>query len=86
MKITPLKCPKLNPIILTTAIENMLGSKPGFYITMYVGQWDNFLDEGYYRQDATLIELDNNGIPIAAYKYVNTSTSGIEKGATEDAQ
>lgn len=86
MKITPLKRPKLNSISLTVAIESMLSGKPGFYITMSVGQLDSYLEEGYYRQDATLIELDDNEYPVAAYKYVNTSTLGIEKGATEDAQ
>ncbi|HLD90717.1 MAG TPA: hypothetical protein VI911_06870 [Patescibacteria group bacterium] len=62
---------------MNTSIENMLGGIPGFYITMSIGQWDNFLDEGYYRQDATLIELNDNEYPVAAYR--------LEKGANTNA-
>lgn len=63
------KQPQLNRIELKKAFENM--TKPGqFIITMSKGQWDGFLDEGYFRQDAILIELDENEIPTVAYKLV----------------
>ncbi|EKE05120.1 MAG: hypothetical protein ACD_19C00426G0142 [uncultured bacterium] len=70
MKIIKLRRPKLNLITVAEAESNMLNRVPGFYITMSIGQWDNLLDEGYFRQGATLIELDHNGNPVNAYKYV----------------
>ena len=59
--------PKLNSIDLNLALENMT-KVVGFTVTMSEDQWDIFLEEGYYRQNATLIELDQKGQPIAAYK------------------
>ena len=76
MKIIRLKRPELNPIDLKKAIFNI--TEPGFHITMSIGQWDNFLDEAYHRQDATLIELDDNEYPVAAYRF--------EKGANAKAK
>ena len=70
MKIIKMKRPKLNSCNLKLAIENMLNGVPGLYLTMSPGQWDNFLEEGYFRQGATLIEMDKRGQPVAAYKYV----------------
>lgn len=74
MKIIKLRRPKLNKISTKEAFQNLMGTKPGFYITMSPGQWDNFLEEGYFRQGATLIELDENEKPIAAYRYKNVTT------------
>ena len=36
-------------------------------MTMNIGQWDALLDEGY-NQGATLLELDSNERPVAAYR------------------
>lgn len=61
--------PNLNQIDLKIAFQSM--TKPsGIFITMSEGQWDNFLEEGYFHQGATLIEVDENGKPVAAYKLV----------------
>lgn len=64
------KRPKLNIVDLKGAVNNLLGCKPGFFITMSKDQWDSFLEEGYFNQGATLIELDENKIPITAYRLV----------------
>jgi len=58
--------PKLDQISLEEIFRPM--GKPGFIITMSVGQWDKFLEEAYFNQDATLIELDSSEKPIAAYR------------------
>ncbi len=57
--------PKLNQISLKGIF-----SKPGFVITMSIGQWDKFLEEGYFNQNAILLELDSSENPIAAYQKV----------------
>lgn len=59
--------PKLDKIRLEEGFKAF--GRPGFVITMSVGQWDKFLEEGYYHQGATLIELDKDENPIAAYKF-----------------
>lgn len=69
-----MKRPKLNPTSLSEAYETF--SKPGFVITMSVGQWDKFLEEAYFNQDATLIELDSSEIPIAAYRKKSKKEPG----------
>ncbi len=61
-----MKRPKLNPISLSEAYKTL--GKPSFVITMSIGQWDKFLEEAYFNQDATLIELDSSEKPIAAYR------------------
>ncbi|KKQ66834.1 MAG: hypothetical protein US86_C0003G0077 [Candidatus Daviesbacteria bacterium GW2011_GWA2_38_24] len=63
-----MKRPKLNQISLEVALQWIADNKQGFYISMSVGQWDKFLEEGYNHQGATLIELDRQEKPIAAYK------------------
>lgn len=63
-----MKRPKLNQIPLKIAMQWITDAKPGFVITMSIGQWDKFLEEGYNHQGATLIELDKQEKPIAAYK------------------
>lgn len=71
MIIINLRRPKLNRINLETAVDSMLNGSSGetqFFITMSVGQWDNILEEAYYRQGATLIEFNQKKQPIAAYK------------------
>lgn len=59
------------PILNKINLKNVNLSSPGeFFITMSVGQWDLFLQEGYEVYGATLLELDDNEIPINAYKKV----------------
>lgn len=70
MNTYKLRRPQLNKIDLKEAFQINTSGNTSFYLTMSKGQWDNLLDEGYFRQDATLIELDHNGNPINAYKYV----------------
>lgn len=75
MNTYKLRRPQLNKIDLKEATEKMLSGKLGlmdsqFYITMSVGQWDSFLDAGYFHNNATVIEVDNSGKYIAAYKHV----------------
>jgi len=70
--------PKLNPYSATKAIQELLRCKPGMFITLSPGQWDTLLDEAYFRQNATLIEIATvNGkqAVIGAYKYDNSPTS-----------
>lgn len=69
MKTNYKERPKLTKIELGTAIEDLLACKPGFHITMAEGQWDMFLEVAYFKNGATLIELDSNEAPIAAYKH-----------------
>jgi hypothetical protein len=59
--------PKLNQIDLKKALTHI--TRPGFYVTMSIGQWDKFLEEAYFHQKATLIELDANEYPVAAYRF-----------------
>jgi hypothetical protein len=47
----------------------MAGGIGGFFITVSPGQWDNYLDEAYFHQNATLIEIGKSGVPVAAYKF-----------------
>lgn len=61
--------PKLNKIDLKLALQNMT-TRPGFVVTMFKGQWDSFLSEAYFHQDATLVELNRDRKTIAAYKLV----------------
>lgn len=64
-----MKRPKLNQIPLKIAMQWITtNAKPGFVITMSIDQWDKFLEEGYNHQGATLIELDKQEKPIAAYR------------------
>ncbi len=67
MNLIKLKRPVLTPINIQEAFKNII-KESNFTITMSDGQWDNFLEEAYFRQGATLLELDENEIPIAAYK------------------
>lgn len=63
-----MKRPILNEVSLAAAMESMLGSgKPSVNITMNHGQWDGFLQAAY---DAghNLIEMDDNEIPVRAYR------------------
>lgn len=41
--------------------------KPQLIITMNPGQWDKLLEDAYQRGH-TLLELDDNEIPIRAYR------------------
>lgn len=60
-----MKRPKLNEIPLQEALNT---KSPQLMITMSENQWDMFLEEGYFKNNATLIEVDINEKPIKAYK------------------
>ena len=59
--------PKLDPMSLTDAMNEILSCKPSVSVTMSPGQWDHFLKSAY---DAghKLIEVDENEMPIRAYR------------------
>jgi hypothetical protein len=67
MVIINKKRPRLNKVDIKQVFQNILEPN-NIMITMRIGQWDNFLEEGYFRQGAILIELDEFEQPIAAYK------------------
>ena len=60
-----MKRPELNEVPLSTTI--LRTGKPSNNVTMSVGQWDGFLQAAY---DAgyNLIELDDNEVPVRAYR------------------
>lgn len=60
-----MKRPVLNEVPLSSTILG--GGKPSVNITVSVGQWDGFLQAAY---DAghNLIEMDDNEIPVRAYR------------------
>lgn len=58
--------PKLDQVSLKEAFKEI--GKPGFTVTMSIGQWDKFLEEAYFYRGAVLIELDSLERPVAAYK------------------
>ena len=62
-----MKRPVLNEMPLNVVMESLLGGKPSVNITMSQGQWDGFL-QAAYDADHNLIELDENGIPVKAYR------------------
>lgn len=76
--------PKLNEVSLEEGFKSL--GRPGFVITMSIGQWDNLLEEGYYRQGAILIELDENEIPVAIYKFSGESIPPEHPTQTEQAR
>ena len=48
--------------------DGFIAFEPGTVsYTMSVGQWDELLNAAYHQGD-TLIELNDDGIPIAAYR------------------
>jgi len=54
------------PILKEISLEN-LNLKGQMVVTMNKGQWDMFLEKGY-ENGAILLEVDDNEIPIKAYK------------------
>lgn len=74
MKPSNFARPNLRLIDLKIALQNIISLKYEWVITMSVGQWDIFLEEAYFRQDAVLIELDEFEIPINAYKLKEDDT------------
>lgn len=77
MIIINLRRPKLNRINLEKVVDSMLNGTSGecrFFMTMSIGQWDSFLENAYYKQNATLIEVNAKEEPVAVYKYI-TKTS-----------
>jgi hypothetical protein len=67
MKRPKLKRPVLNEIPLGEAMQDLLTGRPALTVTMSRGQWDRFL-EGAYQSGATLLELDQNEVPVRAYR------------------
>ena len=57
-----MKRPVLNEVPLSSTFR-----KPSVNITMSRGQWDGFLQSAY-NAGHNLIELDNNEIPVRAYR------------------
>jgi len=57
----------LNKVSLDDVMKGIMGGKPSSTVTMSEGQWDRFLQAAY---DAghNLIELDDNEIPVKAYR------------------
>jgi len=62
-----MKRPVLNKVSLDDVMNGLLGGEPSATVTMSPGQWDGFLHAAY---DAghNLIELDENEIPVRAYR------------------
>lgn len=62
-----MKRPVLNEVPLDAVMTALLGGKPSVNITMSPGQWDKLLQAAY---DAghNLIEVDDNEIPVRAYR------------------
>lgn len=58
------------PILTEIPLDLQEILKPGkVSCTMSIGQWDTVL-EVMYDQGATLIELDNDEVPITAYRKI----------------
>ena len=62
-----MKRPKLEKTDLNETMEAIFSGKPFVVVTMSVGQWDGLLAE-MYDQGHTLMELDDDEKPIAAYR------------------
>ncbi|MFZ4439425.1 MAG: hypothetical protein ACOYOS_13430 [Syntrophales bacterium] len=63
-----MKRPKMNKTDLAESMEAMLGgARPGCFITMSPGQWDVLLSNAYDR-GWTLLEINDDEQPVAAYK------------------
>lgn len=62
-----MKTPELNEIDVNEAMTGFLGGSGGLFATMSTGQWDALLDEVYQR-DGTLLELNEDEIPVRAYR------------------
>ena len=61
--------PLLNKIDLKATLRDLYANKPGLYITMSVGQWDETLKQVYVK-GGILIELDSQEVPVAAYRSI----------------
>ena len=59
--------PILNEVSLDEVMTAMMGGKPSVTITMSIGQWGGFL-QAAYDTGHNLIELDENEIPVRAYR------------------
>lgn len=59
--------PELTEIPLDAALDSLFGGTPGGNMTMSIGQWDALLQEAY-STGWTLIELDDDEIPVKAYR------------------
>lgn len=59
--------PDLNEISLDETMNELIAGKPMVFITMSIGQWNNFLQSAY-DLGHNLIELDEKERPVAAYR------------------
>lgn len=62
-----MKRPVLNEIPLDPVMQDLLNAKPCVVITMSLKQWDALLQTAY-NEGRTLLELDDNEIPVRAYR------------------
>lgn len=60
----------LKPLAITAAFAAL--QQGGRVMTMGVGQWDSLLAAAY-EQGWILLELDNNEVPVRAYRKGSTS-------------
>lgn len=64
-----MKRPSLNEIPLEEAMESLLsGNEGALVVTMSEGQWDGLLAVCYESEDAILLELDDDELPVHAYR------------------
>jgi hypothetical protein len=61
------------PVLNETPLGGII-LKPGLFVTMSIGQWDDLLAAAY-DTGATLLELDDDEMPIKAYQR-KTETDG----------
>lgn len=63
----------LHPFPLAAALRAALGgAPPAIVMTMSVGQWDGLLSAAY-EQGWILLELDDNEVPVRAYRKTDQS-------------
>jgi hypothetical protein len=61
------------PVLNETPLNGIM-AKPSVIVTMSIGQWDRLL-AGAYDRGHTLLELDNNEMPVRAFRR-KTSADG----------
>lgn len=59
--------PPKRPVLNRIPLADVPTTGPHVILTMSVGQWSMLHQVGYER-GATLLELDENEVPVAAYK------------------
>jgi hypothetical protein len=70
-----MKRPVLHEVPLDEVVESLVSGRPSVNVTMGAGQWDGLLQAAY---DAghNLIELDDNEVPVKAYRKETVSKNG----------